>query len=116
MSYRRLILKRLRHFYDNAGSAHDTYLLLDPVDIVGKTLPGKRGKKYVAAINQLMREGLVLSVVAGGKPAFSLNPDRIDDVSSELHWWRNPAIIVIVTTLIGLGGLVWAVARFFLEK
>ena len=117
MSYRRLILKRLKHFYDDAGSGHGAYLLLDPLDIVGKPLPGKRGQRYSAAINQLIREQLIVGVsVGGGKAGFSLNSDRIDNVKKELQWWRNQAIIVIVSTTIALAGLIWAVLRFFIER
>lgn len=117
MSYRRLILKRLRHFYNDAGSGHGAYLLLDPVDIVGKPLPGKRGQRYSAAINQLLREELIVGVpVGGGKAGFSLNSDKIEDVNKELQWWRNQTIIVVVSTLIALAGLIWAVLKFFLER
>ena len=117
MSFRRLILKRLNHFYEGAGSAEGGYLLLDPVDIVGRPLPGRRGERYAAAINQLLRERLIVgAAIGGGKGGFSLNPDKLDDIRKELHWWRNQAIIVVASTLIALAGLIWAVLRFFLER
>src|SRR5438876_12234374 len=106
MSYRKIILKRLIHFYDDVSSADGAYLELDPIDIVGKSLPGKEGTKYVAAINQLVREGLVMAVPIGDKMAFSLNSNKIEDIKKELQRWRNP---LIISTILALAGLVWAV-------
>src|SRR5205814_2020680 len=116
---RRIILKRLKDFYDRDGSEDDTYLLLEPAaDVVGKPLSVERGQKYFAAINQLRREGLILSRPSpyDDKSVFSFNPARKEDISKELSWLRNQAIIFVVPALIAIAGLVWAVVTFFLRK
>ena len=105
MSYRKLILKRLKHFWDTEGPGK--YLKLDPIDILGKPAD----TKYVAAINQLLAEKLILGIDQGGTPAFSLNPAEIDDIMKELSWSRNPTILFLVPVLIALAGLVWAVLK-----
>ena len=70
MSYRRVILKRLKHFYDEIGAAEGSYLSLDPIDIVGR-------------------------VVGEGRAAYFLHSNRIGDLRKELHWWRNAEIVWI---------------------
>jgi hypothetical protein len=110
MSYRKRILRRLKHFYDEQGPGD--LLLLDPIDIIGK--PG--GQKYVAAVNQLMEERLIYGVAAGERPAFRLNPDRIEEVKRELRWYRDPALQFVVGTLLAVGGLVWAIITFIMER
>ena len=114
MSYRKMILKRLRHFYNDIGSAEGAYLQLDPIDIVGKPLTGKDQTKYIAAINQLLREGIIKAASIGGQAAFTLDSSRIGDVKSELEWWRK--LIVLVPILIALAGLIWGVVAFFLRR
>ena len=70
MSYRRVILKRLKHFYDEIGAAEGSYLSLDPIDIVGR-------------------------VVGEVRAAYFLHSSRIGDVRKELHGWRNADIVWI---------------------
>jgi len=112
MSYRRRILSRLKHFYDEVGPP--ALLSLDPIDIIGK--PGDQ--KYVAAINQLLAEQLILgkSGVESNRPAFYLNPDRISDIEKELCWYRNPALQWLVGIVIAICGLAWAVIGVLLRK
>ncbi len=112
MKYRRIILKRLRHFYDNEGPPG--ILELNPIDIIGK--PGN--KKFVAAINQLLAEKLILAQpgVESNRPAFCLNPDRIDDIEKELLWYRDPALQFLVGTVIAVGGLAWAVIEYLIKQ
>jgi ankyrin repeat protein len=48
--------------------------------------------------------------------ASSRSPERIDDIATEVKWWHNRAIIFVVLSLIVLGGLVFAVIKFFTEN
>ena len=114
MSYRREILKRLKHFYDDVGADESAYLLLDPIDIIGT--PGNA--KYVAAINQLLREDFIRAVVPKGsnRPAFSLNVAKIEDINKELNILRSPTFIFVVSTLIALAGLMLGIVKFVLGR
>lgn len=109
MSHRRRILKRLKHFYDAEGPG--ALLLLDPIDIIGK--PGNQ--RYAAAVNQLVSEGMIRGIAMEGsnRPAFCLNPKRIDDVMKALRWYRDPAAQFIVGALLAVAGLV---LTFFLGQ
>jgi hypothetical protein len=116
MCYRRLILKRVNDFF-KAHPEPGSYLSLDPIEIVGKPLPGKEGEKYAAAVGQLLTEKLIVGVSIGeGKTAYSVNPNRIDDVRKELLWWRNPTVQWLVGSLIALIGLILALIAFVLPK
>jgi len=48
--------------------------------------------------------------------ASSPNPDRVEDIRKENKWWRQRAIIFIVSTLIVLGGLALLVVKLMIEK
>lgn len=112
MSYRRRILSRLKDFYDKEGPPG--LLILDPIDILGK--PGNQ--KYVAAINQLLAEGLILGKLGGesNKPAFAPNPDKINDIEKELRWYSDPALQFLVGSLIAASGLAWAIIKWVFER
>ena len=79
-------------------------------------------QKFVAALNQLLHEELILVIEGGEVPpesgggqrlAVCLNPDRVTEVRKELLvWYRDPRFII--PAVIGLAGVVWAVASVFL--
>jgi hypothetical protein len=112
MSYRRHILARLKHFRGEVGPPG--LLSLDPTDILGKPAD----QKYAAAINQLLEEKLVLGKagVESNRPAFCLNPDKLNEIEEELRWYRDPALQWLVGAVIATCGLAWAVISFLLKK
>jgi len=107
MNYRKEILKELYKFYKDKGS--DNYALADTLKVFN---PGNR--EYVNAINQLLSEGLVLSIEYPDKrPAISLNPHMLAVIETELHpWYRDPKFWI--GTLIALMGLILAILEFVL--
>jgi hypothetical protein len=75
--------------------------------------------EYVAALNQLMYEKLILyeSVPSDttGKNllAIGINPDSLEDIRKELSpWYRDPKFLI--PAIIGVLGLLWAVLTILL--
>jgi ankyrin repeat protein len=50
------------------------------------------------------------------EPVAALDLERIDNINKELKWWHNRAIIYVLPSLIALGGLVFAVVKFLVER
>ncbi len=74
----------------------------------------KGGERYTAALNQLLREKLILGVNVPengheiDQVAIGLNPDHLKDIRKELSPWHKDPIFVI-PSIIGILGLLWAV-------
>jgi hypothetical protein len=102
----------LLNFYHRPGGREGDYLELHPIDILGKPAD----KTYADALNHLISEKLIIGINAGGRPGFSLNPAKMEEILKELQWYRNPLILFLVPTLIALAGIFLAVLKFFLEK
>ena len=97
--YRRLVLEQLVRFGNEVGGP-DAYLSLAPKSILGR--PGDQG--YVAAINELLEEGLILGVASPeSEPAFPLNPAKRAEVETELRssWYHRPVWQWAIGTAIG---------------
>ena len=100
--YRRLVLERLTDFAKEVGGP-DAYLSLSPVSILGR--PGDQA--YLAAINELLEERLILGVAADSEPAFRLNPEKRSEIEAELaKWYQRPVWQWVVGTAVAVLGLV----------
>jgi len=113
MNYRKIVLKRLLDFYEKEGPP-PAFLSLDPIVIIGIPV----NKDYADAINRLISEGIIVGVSASdNKPAFTLNPEKIDTVRKILRpLWKNPTFQWLVGILIAVAALLWAIIEFYLRK
>ena len=79
----------------------------------------KGNPEYLAALNQLIDEKLILSTSVPSDTtrenlvAIGINPDRLEDIRKELSpWYRDPKFFI--PTIIGVLGLLWAVLTILL--
>jgi len=82
-------------------------------------LAASRGHKDAAELLRWHYEMLSRSLrVENQEPiaASSPDPDGLDDIGEEPKWWRNQAIVFVVPTLIVLGGLLFVVVKFVIER
>lgn len=103
--YRRKILRALRALYDQKGP--EEYRALDAAAIIRKP----SDERYAAAVNQLVKEGLVetVSQPASNQAVFRLNAAKVEEISKELRWYRDTATQFLIATLVGLIGLLWPI-------
>ena len=102
MNYRSRILRDLAKLYKKEGT--DSYVTAD-------TLPSFHSEKACkVALNQLLREELILVVPSGDdqRAAIVLNPDRLTDIRRETYsLWRDLRFLIPAIT--GALALVWAI-------
>ena len=84
MNHRLRILRDATKFYKERGPHNYG---------AGETFPSFRegDPEYLAALNQLIREELILGVNRDDVVGIGLNPDRLADIRKELYpWYRIP--------------------------
>jgi len=110
MEYRKRILKDLLVVYRLKGTT--AYVHAD--ELSGMS-PGN--DEFLAAIDQLLHEGLILGVRGsvgsdgvGHRLAVALNPHRIKDINKEVRGWhRDPRFVI--STALAIAALVWAILK-----
>jgi hypothetical protein len=111
MSYRRRILSRLKEYREQVGPP--AFLTIEPADVLAA--PGDQ--KFTLALNRLLLDRVILgeTIDEYHRPVFCLNPDKMDEIDSELQWYRDPELQFRVGVLIVICGLTWAIISWQLK-
>ncbi|MCD4779826.1 MAG: hypothetical protein K8S27_04670 [Candidatus Omnitrophica bacterium] len=107
MNHRIQILRDVYKFYNEKGPGNYGLAHTFPSFTTGD-------ERYLAALNQLLREKLILGVSMPDNShekdqmAIGLNPDRLNNIRKELSpWHMDPKIVIPI--IVGMLGLIWAV-------
>ena len=107
---RRRILRDLRDFSQHVGGGPDNYVQPDSLRSfrVGD-------KTFLAAINELLGQGLILGVAGSDKRvAIRLNYRKIDEINKELSeaaWYADPKFVI--PTIIAIVAAAAAIVAYF---